>query len=76
MLTTIAFGYMGIFVGLIKDTSLASIVGFIELTRAASRVMAMTMNPYTTFPIVAALYFILCFPLTYYSRKLEHRLER
>lgn len=67
---------MGIFVGLIKDTSLASIVGFIELTRAASRVMAMTMNPYTTFPIVAAMYFLICFPLTYYSRKLEHKLER
>ena len=67
---------MGIFVGLIKDTSLASIVGFIELTRAASRVMAMTMNPYTTFPIVAVMYFLICFPLTHYSRKLEHRLDR
>jgi polar amino acid transport system permease protein len=66
---------IGIFVGLIKDTSLASIVGFVELARAGARVMAMTNNPYTTFPIVAAIYFIICFPLTIFSRKLERKLE-
>lgn len=62
---------MGLIVGLIKDTSLASIVGFMELTRAASGVMSKTMNPNLTFAIVAAIYFIICFPLTFYSRKLE-----
>jgi polar amino acid transport system permease protein len=45
------------------------------LARAGARVMAMTNNPYTTFPIVAAIYFIICFPLTIFSRKLERKLE-
>ena len=67
---------MGIIVGLIKYTSLASIVGFVELTRMGSKVMTMTMNPFTAFPIVAALYFIICFPLTFYSRRLEKKLIR
>ncbi len=67
---------VGIMVGLIKETSLASMVGFLELTRAGSHIMATTMNPYTTFPIVAIMYFLICFPLTHYSRKLEHKLER
>ena len=67
---------VGIMVGLIKETSLASIVGFLELTKAGSHVMATTMNPYTTFPIVALLYFIICFPLTSLSRKLEKKLKK
>jgi polar amino acid transport system permease protein len=66
---------VGICVGIIKDTSLASIVGFIELTRAGSQVMALTKNPYSTFPIVAVIYFIICYPLTRFSRKLEERLK-
>lgn len=66
---------IGIFVGIIKDTSLASIVGFVELARAGARIMAMTNNPYTTFPLVAIMYFIICFPLTVYGRRLEKKLK-
>ena len=52
---------VGLMVGLIKETSLASIVGFLEITRAGRHIMATTGDPLTTFPIVAALYFIICF---------------
>jgi polar amino acid transport system permease protein len=55
---------IGIMVGLIKDTSLASIVGFVELTRSGALIMAVTMNPYTAFPLIAGIYFLVCFPLT------------
>ncbi len=66
---------IGIMVGLIKDTSLASIVGFVELTRSGALIMAVTMNPYTAFPLVAGIYFIVCFPLTQTSRWLEKALS-
>ena len=65
---------IGIMVGLIKDTSLASIVGFVELTRSGALIMAVTMNPYTAFPLIAAIYFLVCFPLTQTSRWLEKAL--
>jgi polar amino acid transport system permease protein len=65
---------IGIMVGLIKDTSLASIVGFVELTRSGALIMAVTMNPYTAFPLIAGIYFLVCFPLTQASRWLEKAL--
>ena len=67
---------IGIMVMLIKGTSLASIVGFLEVTKAGGHVMSSTMNPYTTYPIVALIYFIICFPLTTLSRKLEKKLKK
>jgi polar amino acid transport system permease protein len=65
---------IGILVGLIKDTSLASIIGFIELTRSAALVMGVTMNPFQVYPVVAVIYFVVCFSLTKTSRWLEKRL--
>jgi polar amino acid transport system permease protein len=65
---------IGIMVGLIKDTSLASIIGFVELTRSGALIMAVTMNPYTAFPLIAGIYFLVCFPLTQTSRWLEKAL--
>jgi polar amino acid transport system permease protein len=65
---------IGIMVGLIKDTSLASIIGFVELTRSGALIMAVTMNPYTAFPFIAGIYFLVCFPLTQTSRWLEKAL--
>ncbi len=65
---------IGIMVGLIKDTSLASIVGFIELTRSAALIMGVTMNPFQVYPLVAVIYFVVCFSLTKTSRWLEKRL--
>ena len=49
---------------LIKDTSLASIIGFVELTREGQITTAATFQPFTVYLIVAAIYFALCFPLT------------
>jgi polar amino acid transport system permease protein len=58
-------------VQLIKGTSLASVVGFIELTREAQQVSAATFQSTLVYLIVAVLYFAICFPLTVWSRKLE-----
>jgi polar amino acid transport system permease protein len=62
---------VGFLVQLIKGTSVASIIGFVELTRAGQLMTNVTFQPMTIFPIVAILYFIICFPLSRYGKKLE-----
>lgn len=66
---------VGFLVQLIKGTSLAAIVGFVELTRAAQLSAAATLEPLLVYSLVGAIYFIICFPLTELSRKLEVRLN-
>ena len=65
---------VGFIVQLIKNTSLAATVGFVELTREGQLTTASTYQPFTVYIIVAFLYFLMCFPLTQYSRVLERRL--
>jgi polar amino acid transport system permease protein len=66
----------GFLVQLLKGTSLASIIGFTELTRAAAVVNNATFRPLLVYGTVAGLYFILCWPLSMLSNHLERRLER
>jgi len=62
---------MGLFTTLIKDTSLAAIIGAFELTRAGQEVIERTFRSLEIYLVVAALYFIICYPLSYYTRKIE-----
>ncbi len=63
------------FVSMIKDTSLAFIVGVAELTQIATQVNNRTMLfPTEIFLFIAVIYFILCFAFTELSRWLERRL--
>jgi polar amino acid transport system permease protein len=66
---------VGFLVQLIKNTSLASVIGFVELTREGQLTTAVTFRPFAVYLTVAALYFLLCFPLTQWSRRLERRLH-
>ena len=66
---------VGFLVQLIKNTSLAAVIGFVELTREGQLTTAVTFHPFTVYLTVAALYFALCFPLTQVSRRLERRLH-
>jgi polar amino acid transport system permease protein len=65
---------VGFMVNLIKSTSLAAIIGFVELTRAGQQINNATFRPFLIFGTVAAIYFLLCWPLTLASRRLEKRL--
>ncbi|MDR3436962.1 amino acid ABC transporter permease [Telmatospirillum sp.] len=65
---------VGFLVQIIKNTSLASIIGFTELTRSGQITNNATFRPFLIFGIVALLYFVQCWPLSYWSRKLELRL--
>ena len=65
---------VGFLVQLIKGTSLAAIVGFIELARAGQIVSNQTYKPLIVFGVVGAIYFVICWPLSLYGARLEHRL--
>ncbi|MBW8789829.1 MAG: amino acid ABC transporter permease [Rhizobium leguminosarum] len=64
---------VGFLVQLIKGTSLASIVGFTELTRAGNIISNQIFQPLTVFGIVGALYFLMCCPLTILGARLERK---
>jgi len=66
---------VGFLVQLIKNTSLAAVIGFVELTREGQLTNATTFRPFTVYIVVAAIYFAMCFPLTQLSRRLEWRLR-
>jgi len=67
---------VGFLVQLIKNTSLASVIGVVELSREAQLVNGATFAPFLVYGCVCVLYFALCYPLTACSRALEARLAR
>lgn len=63
-------GYM---VQIIKGTSLAAIIGFVEVTRAGQIVNNATFQPLLVFGVVAVIYFVLCWPLSLLAARMERR---
>ena len=66
---------VGFLVQLIKNTSVAAIVGFVELTRAGQLMVNVTFQPMVVYPLVAALYFAICWPISLTAGRLEARLD-
>ncbi|WP_432452340.1 MULTISPECIES: amino acid ABC transporter permease [unclassified Agarivorans] len=66
---------VGFSVQVVKGTALTSIIGFVELTKAGTMLNNATFQPFKVFALVAALYFLLCFPLSLYSKYLEKKLN-
>jgi polar amino acid transport system permease protein len=64
---------VGFMVQIVKNTSLASVIGFVELARAGQIVNNSTFEPFVIFCAVAAIYFALCYPLSLASRYLERK---
>ena len=62
---------VGFLVQVIKGTALASVIGFIELTKAGTMITNATFRPFTVYACVALLYFALCWPISAASHKLE-----
>ena len=67
---------IGFLVQLLKGTSLAAIVGFIELSRAGQIVSNQTFQPLLVFGIVGVLYFLMCWPLSLWGSRMERRLAQ
>jgi len=66
---------VGFLVQVIKMTSLASVIGFVELTRAGQIIDNSIFQPFLVFGLVGAFYFILCYPLSRWSQSMESKLN-
>lgn len=66
---------VGFLVQVIKGTALASVIGFVELTKAGTMITNATFRPFLVYACVAALYFALCYPISAYARRIETRLH-
>lgn len=65
---------VGFLVVLIKDSSLVAVIGLVDLTRAGNVVSSLTADPITTYLVVGAFYFVVCFALSTLGRRYERRL--
>jgi polar amino acid transport system permease protein len=67
---------VGFLVQIIKNTSIASlVVGYAELSYNAKVLNNSTFQPFLYFGCAVVLYFILCYPLSRWSRALERKLH-
>ena len=66
---------VGFLVQIIKMPSLASVIGFVELTRAGQIINNTIFQPFLVFFLVGAFYFALCYPLSRWSEAMEKKLN-
>lgn len=67
---------VGYLVQIIKGTSLAAIIGFTEVTRAGQIINNATFQPLPVFATVAAIYFVICWPLSLLAARMERKRAR
>ena len=63
-------------VQVIKGTALASVIGFVELTKAGTMITNAPFQPFLVYSCVAVMYFSLCFPVSYFAKQLERKVQR
>ncbi len=66
---------VGFLVQVIKGTALASVIGFVELTKAGGMMANVTFKPFLVYGCVAVLYFLMCYPISAYSQRIERKLH-
>ena len=67
---------VGFLVQVIKGTALASVIGFVELTKAGTMITNATFKPFLVYSCLALMYFALCFPISLVAHRLERGLNR
>ncbi|MBW8709961.1 MAG: amino acid ABC transporter permease [Mycobacterium sp.] len=53
---------VGQYISLVKDTSIASIIGLVELMKVGQSIVDRTSDPVSIYLIVAVFYFAICYP--------------
>ncbi|WP_405864544.1 amino acid ABC transporter permease [Streptomyces sp. NBC_00005] len=64
---------VGQYLSLIKDTSIAVVIGYVELVRQGQAVIDRVGDPTTSYVAVAVLYFVICYPLSLLVRRMERK---
>jgi len=65
--------WVGVALGVLKDSALVSVLGYVELLRASQILMTRTQEPLLIITIAGAFYFALSYPISRYSAKFEQR---
>ncbi len=58
---------------LFKDTSLASIIGYVDLTKAAQIVNNREIRPFELYLFIAVVYFLCTYSMSLIAARFEHR---
>jgi polar amino acid transport system permease protein len=61
------------FIVLVKDTSLASIIGYVDLTKAAQIVNNREIKPFELYLFIAVVYWLCTYSMSRVARRFERR---
>jgi polar amino acid transport system permease protein len=67
---------VGQYIGLVKDTALAAAIGYFELVREGQAIIDRIGMPIEVFAVVSVIYFVICYPMSLFARRLELRTLR
>lgn len=65
--------WTGVALGVLKDSALVSVLGYLELLRASQILITRTQEPFIILAIVGAFYFALSYPIAKLTARLEQR---
>lgn len=65
--------WVGVALGVMKDSSLVSVLGYVELLKASQILVTRTQEAFLILMIVGAFYFALSYPISLFAARLEKR---
>ncbi|MEM7523972.1 MAG: amino acid ABC transporter permease [Pseudomonadota bacterium] len=65
--------WVGVTLGVMKDSALVSVLGYVELLKASQILITRTQEPFLILTIAGAFYFALSYPISRYAASLEKR---
>lgn len=68
--------WVGVALGVMKDSALVSVLGYVELLKASQILITRTQETILVLAIAGAFYFALSYPISRYSSHLEKRINR
>ncbi len=68
--------WAGVALGVLKDSALVSVLGYVELLRASQILITRTQEPFLILTIVGMFYFALSFPISRATARLESRWQQ
>lgn len=72
---TVLPAWLGLMLALVKDSSLVSAVGYVELLKSSQIVVTQTNAPFVVFAVSGLLYFAICYPCSVLGRRMEARMK-
>ncbi|CAN7735974.1 amino acid ABC transporter permease [Phyllobacterium sp. LjRoot231] len=67
--------WIGLLLSLAKDSALVSVIGYIEFMRASQVLITRTHETWLLLAGVGLFYFLICYPVSRYSRRLERKVS-